>query len=415
MLAARAFVAEVEREKIAERTMRGKAERARGGRLPQGTGAGCYGYTYSRATGRREVDPSQAATVVRIFSRYAKTRSFSAVARELNEAGIPALGGGRWYPPTIRRVLLNESYIGRTVYRRTKRVITRSRTGVKTSRVVDQPIEQHIEIPDATPAIVPDMLWRRVRDILEDPERRGPRQTSRHYVLRGRLRCGVCNSAMVGQTLTSRGHEYLYYRCRHSYTKGTGQVCPARYVPGSNLETGVWNEISAVLSRPDLVIRERKRRMGRTENPKRAAEVKARLKSLDKQEERLVRLYGMGEVAESAIRPALAEVRRDRDTANAELTALEPPAALEDFDQEALQTTCSAIADWIKRADQSQRELVLEALQVKVTATKEEAIVEGVLPFDELDFSPNSGSELRERGFKRRLIRPSLLLLADSK
>ena len=29
--------------------------------------------------------------------------------------------------------------------------------------------------------------------------------------------------------------------------------------------------------------------------------------------------------------------------------------------------------------------------------------------------SPNSGSELRERGSKRRLIRPSLLLLADSK
>ena len=41
ILAARAFIGEVEREKISERTMRGKAERARTGKIPQGTGKGC--------------------------------------------------------------------------------------------------------------------------------------------------------------------------------------------------------------------------------------------------------------------------------------------------------------------------------------------------------------------------------------
>jgi site-specific DNA recombinase len=46
ILAARAFVAEVEREKIVERTTRGKSERARSGRLPQATGKGIYGYRY---------------------------------------------------------------------------------------------------------------------------------------------------------------------------------------------------------------------------------------------------------------------------------------------------------------------------------------------------------------------------------
>ena len=42
ILAARAFIGEVEREKIAERTMRGKAERARSGKIAQGTGKGIY-------------------------------------------------------------------------------------------------------------------------------------------------------------------------------------------------------------------------------------------------------------------------------------------------------------------------------------------------------------------------------------
>ena len=54
ILAARAFIGEVEREKIAERTMRGKPERARNGKIAQGSGKGIYGYRYvqERASGR---------------------------------------------------------------------------------------------------------------------------------------------------------------------------------------------------------------------------------------------------------------------------------------------------------------------------------------------------------------------------
>ena len=67
ILAARAFVGEVEREKVAERTMRGKAERARSGKLSQGTGKGCYGYAYVPGSGRREISEYQALVVARIF------------------------------------------------------------------------------------------------------------------------------------------------------------------------------------------------------------------------------------------------------------------------------------------------------------------------------------------------------------
>src|SRR5690606_12385554 len=88
-LAARAFVAEVEREKILERTTRGKTERARSGKIPQAFGKGGYGYTYNPETGRRDVEPYQASVVRRIFERYAETRSFSAVCSELNDVGIP--------------------------------------------------------------------------------------------------------------------------------------------------------------------------------------------------------------------------------------------------------------------------------------------------------------------------------------
>ena len=147
ILAARAFIGEVEREKIAERTMRGKAERARSGKIPQGTGKGCYGYRYNQATGKREIDEYQAMVVRQIFQRYMETRSFSAVSQELNRAGIPSLGGGPWYPLTIRRQLLNECYTGRFIYRKTKRVKTRS-GGERgfTNKLIDRAAGEQIEV-----------------------------------------------------------------------------------------------------------------------------------------------------------------------------------------------------------------------------------------------------------------------------
>ena len=196
ILAARAFTAEIEREKIAERTMRGKVERARSGRLPQGTGRGLYGYCYNQKLSVREPDEVQAAVVKRIFRRYAETRSFSMVSSELNENRIPAKAGGLWYPLTIRRVLSTECYVGRTFYRRTKRTKVYNGKNGKgpRSQVVQRPEEEWIELEGCTPPIIEEGLWRRVQEILTDPERISRRHTARYYALGSRMRCGHCGA-----------------------------------------------------------------------------------------------------------------------------------------------------------------------------------------------------------------------------
>ena len=385
ILAARAFIAEVEREKIVERTMRGKEERARSGRIPQAFGRGCYGYTYNADTGHREIEPYQTAVVRRIFERYAASRSFSAVANELNEAGIPALMGGRWYPITVRRVLLNEVYIGRTVYRRTRRVRVRGAGGRRRTRVVVRPEGEHIEIPGATPPIIDDELWQRVQAILNDPERTKLRSTpNREYLLRGRLRCGVCQSAMVGQTLSPKGKAYSYYRCRHAYARNTGHRCDSRYIRAEALEQEIWAEVRRVLTEPEVVLREQQG-PGDTGNPGEEVErLQSELASLGEREERLVRLFGYDEVDSEVVRAEFRDIQRRREVLSKELGALTNPRSglSEDIDERALRRTCAAVAAHLDGAGSDEQQLVLEAMRLNVEATREEVTIEGILPLE---------------------------------
>ncbi|MDE2668033.1 MAG: recombinase family protein [Chloroflexota bacterium] len=383
ILAARAFIAEVEREKIAERTMRGKEERARSGRIPQATGAGCYGYTYNPDSGRREIEPFQATVVRRIFERYAESRSFVAVSSELNDAGIPAFAGGPWYPITVRRTLLNEVYIGRTVYRRTKRVPVRAPGARRRTRVVERPENEHIEIPGATPAIIDDELWSRVQTILNDPERISRRPVpKRRYALRGRLRCGLCNSAMVGQTLSPKGKRYTYYRCRHAYTKSTSRACAARYIPAEALEQEIRDEVRKVLTAPEVVLRELRQPDDSASAREAIERLESELATLNKREERLVRLFGYDEVDGTVVRAELREVQRQREVLSAELETLARPASAvaAGVDEDGLRQVCATIAARLDGAEPEQYERVMEAVQLSVAATRDEVTVEGLLP-----------------------------------
>jgi site-specific DNA recombinase len=385
LLSARAFAAELEREKIAERTMRGKAERARSGRLPQGTGKGCYGYRYSPSTGTRSIDAVQGAVVRGAFEGYIATGSFSAVARELNASGLPSFTGGRWYPITIRSMLSNETYTGRTVYRRTRRIRAKSaRTGRTAGRVVRQPHSEWIEIIGATPRIIDESTWQRVQSMIEDPERTKRRPEGRRYLLRGRLRCGKCGSAMVGQTLTVKGASYPYYRCRHAYTDVTGHRCKSRYVRQDELEAAVWREVRQVLADPAVVLAEltREREAPMVADAALVSELECEIQAAKDREKRLIRLFACDDIEESILRGEAAAIRSARTRAEsrvAKLRAAVSPAPTR-IDERTVRRVCAAIVDWLDGASDDDRALVLEALQVEVTATKDEATLQGVLP-----------------------------------
>jgi len=188
----KAVVAEYERAKTAERTARARLLKARDGQVV-GNGGPPYGYRLEKDGNRRTVlvvyEPE--AQIVRLmFIWYiygdgeSGPMSYRAIARRLNEMGVPTwadthwkcgrerLGG--WWAGAVTSILQNETYIGTWRY-----------AGVTVQ----------------VPAIVGQDTWEEAKAGKKDKTRRKvPRKYE--YLLAGRVRCGLCNKAVAGSGKT---------------------------------------------------------------------------------------------------------------------------------------------------------------------------------------------------------------------
>src|SRR5579859_2164748 len=204
----RGWAAQLEREKIKDRTVRGKASRMASGRLPQGTGrtGTAYGYRYDKATGRRTIEPAEALVITELFEQCATGLSTYKLADRLNQAELPSPLGAKWHPRAVLNILRNPIYMGVTYFNRTQRV----HISGKRHTYVNRPQSEWAVIDGATPAIVETDLFRTVQARLDQPRVRPVPEYTR-YLLSGFLRCS-CGGPACGHEL-QRNSNYRYYRC----------------------------------------------------------------------------------------------------------------------------------------------------------------------------------------------------------
>jgi site-specific DNA recombinase len=109
-----------------------------------------------------EIEPTQAALVLRIFKEFADGKSQTAIVKALNEEGVPGTfrRGGKWSPSTVHRILTNEKYIGRWIWNR-KGTRRDPRTGKQ--RAYEKPESDWIVHEDDAVRIVPEDLWKEVK------------------------------------------------------------------------------------------------------------------------------------------------------------------------------------------------------------------------------------------------------------
>lgn len=370
------YAAQIERERIKERTLRGKRSRARMGFMVQGTGKGIYGYRYIPEQKRRLVDDLEAQVIRRIFEACISRESCYMIATKLNRDGICAFGGGLWHPLTIKRILTNPAYKGTTFFGRTRRVrLNGSRRLLEERRP-----EDWIEIPNVTPAIISEAIFDMAQEALRRPKRQIGSE-SRKYLLTSHFEC-ECGAPVVGTTLNQTYH---YYRCRSTWPTTTRpKTCDAKYIRADMMEEKVWRAIREVLQRPELVIQEINAQQGdRVVVEEEIDRTRGLIKRLDDQERRLIRLFGMARVTEEHLVSEIERVKKARaglDEKLAHLRAQQEKLHRTTGLSEEVRAFCAHVASQLDEFDFEKKRLALQALQIKLVAGHERATLFGIIP-----------------------------------
>ena len=250
-------VAEYERAKIAERYRRGKLWRARCGEPVAWQAPYGYRRVPRSAAGpaRLEIHDPEAA-VVRVIFGYHTTDGLSMrqITRRLADDGVASPSGKPVWPiSTISALLTNDAYHGTWYYNRSEALPATGPTGAAARR--DRPRDEWIGVP--VPAIISDDTFAAAQAVTRDNTRFSPRRaTPDAWLLRGLVRCGVCQVTNSCRTMTSGGTVHRYYWCPyHDPLRAGGEHrrCPERHIRADELDAFAFDQVRGVLLRPDVL------------------------------------------------------------------------------------------------------------------------------------------------------------------
>lgn len=225
MISVRNYAAELEREKIAQRTHEHLLTKARRGLC---AGGALFGYdNVRRPEGGvvRSINQAEAAIVLEMFEMRADGVGYRRIAHALNERGVPSPrartgGTGSWSQGTIKSMLANEHYRGVLVWNRQEKLY---KGGTKTR--VRRPEEEWIRVEAPEYRIVSDELWSAVRAHDRKRAKLGRRRgKGPAYLLTGLARCAECGGPMhvVNGRQGKRGIKV--YACNYHRDRGNS-VC----------------------------------------------------------------------------------------------------------------------------------------------------------------------------------------------
>ena len=289
----RGYAAQVEREKIRERCIRGKRAIALSGRIHY-SGTDLYGYRRDREAGVRVIYEPEAAHVREIFRLVGiRGKSIRGVARYLNREGIqpPSIGkrvykdgrNPRWGKSAVYRILTESSYKGDPVAWKWKSRIVGGK-----QLIAWRPDSERIALPEsASPAIVSRALWNQVQKRIKEQDGALVRNEARQYLLRGFIFCFKCGERMYSEPC----HGERRYRCSSREKEGK---CGGKSVHADKVEQFVWEQLSREMmkqKRIDLAFKHL-REAGKGEaRQKELREAKAALAELDRGLQNLVRKF----------------------------------------------------------------------------------------------------------------------------
>lgn len=212
-----------------------------------------YGYQKDPdQKGHLIIDPEAAAVVREVFQLYANGMGRTAIARSLNDRGIPnpteykrrkglkykrseKQYGSLWKYFSITDMLSNEVYIGNMVQGKYENRSYKS----KHSKPV--PKERWIRVEGTHEAIIDVELWEKVQQKMQ--ERTKPMCTGEIGIFAGKTRCMYC-----GYTLSSgKNRSYRYLRCTSKHYSDSS--CKGAFIAQRFLEKAVIRELNDIINK----------------------------------------------------------------------------------------------------------------------------------------------------------------------
>ncbi len=215
----------------------------------------CYGYVKNKEDKNiLEVDENVRQNVELIFDLRLKGMNIQAIARYLNEQGIPSpteykkMSGSKFYNKngekfdgkqlwtfsTIHRLLTNETYIGNLTQGRVRQKMRR-KPKVKAK-------EDWIIAENSVPAIVSKDVFYEVQRVMKEANHIKHHNGEPH-LFAGFIKCGECRRAFVKH---QKGSEAMYFVCGNRRRHGKSE-CDNEYIRNDVLERIILNDLNSVI------------------------------------------------------------------------------------------------------------------------------------------------------------------------
>jgi hypothetical protein len=248
---------------LAQKTHRGLEGRVRKGKSG---GGNAYGYDVVKQVddngepvrGDRSINAPESVVVQRIFEAFSRGHSPRAIARTLNDEGVPGPRGRSWRDTTIRGhhtrrtgILRNDLYIGSLVWNK-QRYVKDPTTGKRLARPNTKDLWIIEEVPHLR--IIDDDLWNKVQERLvgirhsasvsKARETRFWEHRRARHLFTGLMVCAECGASMI-----AAGKDYM--ACDHARNQGTCNN--KRGIKRDRIEGLVMDTLKTRLMQPHLV------------------------------------------------------------------------------------------------------------------------------------------------------------------
>jgi site-specific DNA recombinase len=337
-------IAEYEREKIMERTRRGKVFKAKNQQVCVLSNAP-YGFVYKKKSdcggiAAYELHPEESKVVRSVYQMYGVEQiPMNAIAQRLTAEGVLApKGGSHWHRSSIFRMLTNPAYMGSAAYKKTQVIPRKIGALAKSAPMSRYPkssktrelIKREDWISIRVPHIVPDSLYERVQEqILKNKQLSSRNNKRNQYLLTGLLRCKECGYSIHGITTLSRETYRSYYVCtgKQSWRFPGGAKCTSHYIPSAVLDDLAWNQTKKLIEQPELVLAEYTKRIQQTSKHKPQLEAliatkKKEIRQIAHEQARILDLYQAGTINLNHIKERIASIEQRLKSTNEELNEL---------------------------------------------------------------------------------------------